>query len=330
VQSKARRRQRSFIIALGGLLLITGLVAVIAVAQWLSAQAEKARAVRGEKSAHEREIQVRKTSSHADFDRAEELVAAQRRQQALAFLARAVRSDPGNYAAGRRILFLLTQHPWFVPVAHDEFSAIGNRVTWCRSKKPDLSKRAAAKIKNFPHAPIKRNLISLSPDGKMIAFCSDQIYVLDAEDGKVLAQHKSNGDEHLQMLGFSPDSSCLITVGGTTSEYGNSGSVMIFDLVGEAGSSKEFHFGEVVSGPEFSPDSALFLTQCAGSNTQLWGIDGENLATFPVDGDFYFSADTLHIKIGDTFWIQASRQPLVKIQGDDPSTWLIFLNVKMK
>ena len=79
------------------------------------AKRESVKAYAAGKRARDEESKVREALSQSEFHLANELSVTQQRREALAFLARAVRSNSGHYAAGRRILFLLGQHPWFLP-----------------------------------------------------------------------------------------------------------------------------------------------------------------------------------------------------------------------
>lgn len=65
--------------------------------------------------AQEREAEAKRTLSMSDFFRADALIAAGKRNAALAYLARAIRADPSNLSAGQRALLLLQEGRWYLP-----------------------------------------------------------------------------------------------------------------------------------------------------------------------------------------------------------------------
>lgn len=109
--AEARRRAtrlRRLVVTFALLGLFATAAAFVAWLQWRATEEQKRIVI-------EREREVNRTFSRSDFFRADELAATGRRAEALAHLARAVRSDPDNVSAGRRILFLLLQHAWYLP-----------------------------------------------------------------------------------------------------------------------------------------------------------------------------------------------------------------------
>jgi WD40 repeat protein len=338
----AARRQR---LTLGAVTF--GFVVAVVLAVLAFRQSELARA---------KELEVRKTFSRSDFFRADELVSGQKRQEALAFLARAVRSDQDNHAAGRRILFLLMQHPWFVPEANAPPSVEKPSPSSPGSVKlttAAMNKIEAALVQNQPevgddstknpeaHADESLKKAVFSPSGERAAIrFGRRIYVFDVATGDEVA---SQEDAISSTVRFSPDGSRLVVVGGTTYELGNAGEVYINALDG--GAPKEFHFTNVIHSPEFSPDGHYFVTVCLDQTAQLWKINGDRLATFPVteaaannwpgpgeDGQgrvrtVHFSSDGRRLTIGETSWVLVGRQPVFKMKDEDdmanvlPRSW---------
>ncbi len=113
-RTKARRARRIAAVV-AGFALLAIVSAYFAFQQKKTAQRETERALTAEQTAKEKSAEVVRNLSRADFIAADEALKTGLNQQALARLARAVRGDSHNSAAGRRLLFLLLQQPWFVP-----------------------------------------------------------------------------------------------------------------------------------------------------------------------------------------------------------------------
>ena len=129
-QTKAAAAQRRFTrAAVVGLIVALGL-AVVAGWQFLKAERQKGqaeeeakRAFKAEQTANEQkakaEEETKKTKralSQSDFLRASELLDQNKTSEALAFLARACRTDPDNRYAATRLFSLLSQRNWILPV----------------------------------------------------------------------------------------------------------------------------------------------------------------------------------------------------------------------
>ena len=254
----AAQRQRMLLGGVSAALILTIALGILALIQ--------------RQLAVKREGEVRRTFSRSDFFRADELVTGQKRQEALAFLARAIRTDSNNHAAGRRMVFLFMQHAWFVPQQAPSVPGAEPRFTL----PAQVNAVVKAKISNFvkipgdgsvkdPQARVEKVLQDavFSPDGQKVAVRFGKIHVFDTATGDELVAHDSPvqpyPDEPLRAaLCFSPDSSHLVAVGGSTNEYGNNGSVLILAM-DQSSEAKEFRFKNVVCCPEFSPDGQYFL-----------------------------------------------------------------------
>jgi tetratricopeptide (TPR) repeat protein len=124
VESKARRRQRSLIFALVGLLFLAGLIAGVAVWQGISARLAEQR--------------TREVASLANLSLARYLKAAGNDAQALAHIDQALRLNQRNEEAAVLASAMLTQTRWplllTVPLRHEgplrsgQFSPEGRRV----------------------------------------------------------------------------------------------------------------------------------------------------------------------------------------------------------
>lgn len=118
IQREAKRQARvlrRWLVAVVALTLLAFFGAVVAWQQKNQADMNASLAKENEIAAKKQEQKARTTLSMSDFIRANELIAAGEQADALAYLARAVRGNPQNVAAGRRALMLLQEQPWFVP-----------------------------------------------------------------------------------------------------------------------------------------------------------------------------------------------------------------------
>jgi WD40 repeat protein len=111
---KAKQRARTLRRWLGAVAILTVLALGGGIIAWL--QRSEARKNAGIAAAEAQK--ARHTLSMSDFYRANELISGGQPDYGLAYLARAIRADASNYAAGRRALFLLQEQPWFIPLPH--------------------------------------------------------------------------------------------------------------------------------------------------------------------------------------------------------------------
>jgi energy-coupling factor transporter ATP-binding protein EcfA2 len=202
VESKARRRQRFFIIGLVALLAVAGLVAVIAVQEGNSARA----------AASQANVSLA-LNSHANGND----------NQELAYLAKALRLNGRNSEAGALIGASLTQESWPVvtgAMKHDDavnsaqFSADGQRVVTASSDKTARVWDAATG--KALSEPMKHDDAVLSaqfsPDGQRVVTASaDQTArVWDAATGKALSEPMKH-DHVVNSAQFSPDGKRVVT-----------------------------------------------------------------------------------------------------------------------
>jgi energy-coupling factor transporter ATP-binding protein EcfA2 len=179
VESKARRRQRFFIIGLVVLLAVAGLVAVIAVQEGISAREAEKKTVEAANLA---------LNSHANGND----------NQELAFLAKALRLNGRNSEAGARTAALLTQESWPVVTGvmkHDgwvhsaQFSADGQRVVTDSADGTRVWDVATGKALGEP-MKYDGKVLSFSADGQRVLTASDDgtARVWDAATGKALGK----------------------------------------------------------------------------------------------------------------------------------------------
>ena len=104
----------------------------LAIKNGIEAKTNATRADEEARKAIQNEREAKGALSRSDLFRGVELVASGKSEHALAYLARAVRIDPTNYAASSRLASLLMERDWIVPIVQidnvEELSADGERV----------------------------------------------------------------------------------------------------------------------------------------------------------------------------------------------------------
>jgi WD40 repeat protein len=313
-RTKARRARRIATIV-GGLALLAIVSAFFAFQQKKNAERETKRALAAEQTAEEKTAEVVRNLSRADFIAADEAIKAGLNQQALARLARAVRGDPHNSAAGRRLLFLLLQQPWFVPAPP------GKVITGLSPSPPDpaaAAQRASARAMAEKQLGTDRkgDIVAVSDSGGAAAIVRDTRKV-EWLDNPPAPESRSRVDVGfaIQALAFSPDEERLVAVGGFQDEYGHHGDIAVLRKDESRTEPRSLDRGPIPA-VEFSPDDRLFVS--AGS---WWDSDAHLLGTFfPGDeAKIAFSADGRTVTMGDSHSVQLGRQPISKSLGEDPA-----------
>ena len=305
------------------------------------AQRETDRAVTAEQTAQEKAAEVVRNSSRADFIAADEALKAGLNQQALARLARAVRDDPQNFAAGRRLLFLLLQQPWFVPAPP------GKLATEFSSGPSDPSaaaRRAGAKalaekrlgeldqarrVTPYTPAPSQGARVVVSDSGGAVAIATEgekggQVEWLDNPPGSG-SRRPFNAGFPIEALAFSPDEERLAVVGGVQIEFGTYGAVAVLRKDGSTVEPRRLDRGPV-SEVAFSPDERLFV-----SASSWWDGDGHPLGSFSSEGEtnIRFSADGRTVTVDGHPSIQLGRPPISKSLGEDPADGSTLLHERV-
>jgi WD40 repeat protein len=261
-KGKALRRQRFFIVALGVLLLIASLVAVIAAQQWISARATEKKAL--------------EAASRAGVSLARELKQAGDDAQALARLAQALRLNRGNYDAAALASALLTQTSWPLPLAGPmrhrgsvnsaRFSPDGQRMVTASN---DKTAQLWDPLNGEPIGePMKHqrevNSAEFSPDGKLVVTASDDntARLWDAHTGKPICQPMKH-EKGVVSAQFSPDGRWVVTA-----SYDNT--ARLWDAhTGEPICQPMKHEKGVVSA-QFSPDGRWVVTASDDKTARLW------------------------------------------------------------
>ncbi|MGK0185628.1 MAG: serine/threonine protein kinase/WD40 repeat protein/class 3 adenylate cyclase [Verrucomicrobiales bacterium] len=125
LKQNARRRKRTMILTVSiscGLALLTALLATGYVEQ----SNAKDEAVFQSQKAYKYSEQLRTQASQSDFRLAGQLLARDRRSEALAYLARAVEHDPQNLAAGRKLMATLAMSR-FLPLKLPPIKTLGRQ-----------------------------------------------------------------------------------------------------------------------------------------------------------------------------------------------------------
>ena len=192
----------------------------------------------------ERRAQQRRAASQADFANALKLLDQGGGNQALAWLARAVRIDPSNQTARARLVSVLGQRNWPLPTA-------------------------ASMVHDGPVVSAE-----LSPDGRRVATASDKaLRIWDAATGKPITE--SITDQRPAFVNFSPDGTRMVAAG-------RSGARLWDSTTGKENGPLLKHLRALWSA-RFSPDGRSVLTASADGTARLWNVaDGrERFAALP-------------------------------------------------
>ena len=254
-QSKAQRRQRFFIIALGVLLFIAAFVAVFAAQQWISA---------------------REVASRADVSLARELKQAGDGARALARLAQALRLNQWNHEAAALASAMLTQTSWPLPLAgpmrHQRpvnsarFSPDGQRIVTASN---DKTAQLWNPLNGEPIGEPMRHQAEVysaqfSPDGRKVVTASEDgsAHVWDAITGKPVGR-PMNHEGLVYSAEFSPDGKLVVTAS-------HDDTARLWDAVtGEPIGQPMKHDKDVVSA-QFSPDGRRVVTASDDNTARVW------------------------------------------------------------
>jgi WD40 repeat protein/serine/threonine protein kinase len=188
------------------------------------------------------------TLAASDFSQAVHLMAENRGDDALAYLARSLSSNPESDATATKMAAWLTQHSWPAPVA------------------------------SFKHS----NSVSIarfSPDGKRVLTVGSgsKAWVWDAQTGRVPADALKH-DGEIRAAEFSPDGSRIVT--GSDDK-----TARVWDArTGQPLSAPMRHNGRVNSA-QFSPDGNLVATASRDKTAQIWDWRGAQPIGEPLKHD---------------------------------------------
>jgi WD40 repeat protein len=322
-EAKARQRQRYLIVALLGLSILAGIVAVIAALEGISARA-------AEKRSHE-------MASQANVSLARESQQAGNGAEALAHLALALRLSPNNYGAVAVTGAMLTQMSWPLPIAvpmradlgaigSAQFSPDGRRIlTACNDWTARLWDAASGKPAGAPMKHAKRvNSAQFSPDGQQVVTASDDgiVRFWDTASGKPVGEPMQH-QKAVNSAQFSPDGRRVVTTS-------DDGKARLWDFAsGRSVGEPMEHEG--ASSAQFSPDGRRVVTasgllnifnifQKADNSVRLWDAETGKPTSEPMKHEkavtsAQFSPDGLRVVTASfdgtaRLWDAASGKPI--------------------
>jgi WD40 repeat protein/serine/threonine protein kinase len=234
VAERKRRRQAEEHIRYAVMAAISGL-AIVAGFQWLQAEQQRHSAEKNAESARRNEARSKdllRESSKVDF-----MTATQQKDPAakLAYLARAVRNDPGNRVASITLEQLITREGSF----------------------------PKAPLSSFQHGTSLVNA-SFSPDGRWIvtasADCTARVW--DAANGKAIGESMRH-DGQVKSAVFSPDGKWIVTAGEDGAAH------LWASTSGKPVGEPMRHDGRVNSAV-FSPDGKWVVTASDDGTARRW------------------------------------------------------------
>ncbi len=284
-----------------------GVLAIVAGFQWFRAERQRESAAQAFKSEAQvtakLEDQLR-LASWASFNQAERQFQSGEWQEAIAFLARAIKFDPANQVASERFFQELIIHrekaqpPLIASFAYQDviygvaLSPDGAQIltaSWDKTAK--LCDAVSGKlILVFAHQGTV-NAATFSPDGTRIltASADHTAKLWEAASGKLIASF--GHEDAVNGAAFSPDGARILTASSDKTAR-----------LWDAGSGKliaSFQHQATVYGGAFSPDGARILTASKDRTAKLWDVaSGKRIASFDHQDSVYgavFSPDGAQI-----------------------------------
>jgi hypothetical protein len=201
------------------------------------------------------ETRANRTLARADHQKAAQLVeeAPPKPARALAYLARAIRSDPANSAVGRRAIGLVAEHPHIRPATMSVWPAMGET----RAFKVVDGRKGVR-----------------SPDGRWaLRFTNNGVQVRKSGARNWLAveeQVKFTLDYTLGV--FAKSSHYAVVVGGYWTEFGGHNEIKVIDEDGTVLARRTFG-GDKIQSLALSPDGRLLFVDLVSPRTG-GGIEG--------------------------------------------------------
>jgi len=309
-QREHERKVRRLEVVIAAAMVLLLLFAVLGVALYFQRNYARSQKNRAEAALEE----VRQTLSRSDYLQAVEAVGKEASPEALAFLSRAVRTNPRNAAATELLLSSLTDRTWLLPAANP--LALGEEVGIAVFDRKgdalfvsdgmnewrvlDASTGAVRTRGKVPQERIGR--AAFSPDGKRIAVScgpveTNVVQVWDVPGGTVVAGPIAVKGA-VMGLGFRPDGKTFLTASGNVVEE--------FDTETGAPARPAIDHGNPVMCAEFAPD-ATGIISAALFDTFFWNAetrqaDGEPVKHDAIPQSFALSpaGDKLAIALGDS------------------------------
>ena len=297
---KRAKTLRRWLVAVGVLALVAIAGGAVAIRQTQQAEAQR-------QAADAARLKAVATLSQSDFLQGVQLVKQGRDSDALAYLARAVRSSPGNHGAVARLYSLLiSQHSWFLPAAkplrHDgeindgsfgfstaintaSFSPDGTRVvtaSWDRTARL-WDAQTGQPIGARMHHQGTVSSASFSPDGTRVVTASyDKTARLwDGHTGQPIGKPMQH-DDGLTFAEFSPDGKRIITIANDT--------VRLWDAQSGEPIGKAMHHDRDIVGAAISPDDTRVVTASSDSTARLWDAATGQPIGKPMQHQFQLSS----------------------------------------
>ncbi len=229
----------------------------------------------------------KRTLSAADLSQAVLLTAEDRANEALAYLARSLSSDPSNVAALTRLTTLLAYRSWMLPtailrhtnlVASARFSPEGKRVV--TASWDDTARVWDAETGRPWTGPLSHSgfVVSarFSPDGQRILTASyDKTAGLwDANDSRLL-RCLTNHADWVTTAQFSPDGGQIVT--GSRDR-----SARVWDAQTGEPLTPPMNHSNGLRSAQFSPDGKWVLTGCSDGGTRIWNALTGGLVAGPM------------------------------------------------
>lgn len=308
-QREHERKLRRLRVAIAASTVLLLVFAVLGVALYFQRNYAREQKNRAEAALEE----VRQTLSRSDYLQAVEAIGKGASPEALAFLARALRTNPHNAPAAELLVSSLTDRIWLLPpgapvplgdeVLRADFDEQGRAlfVSDVSGGWRVLDPASGRVIVQGKVAPDRIGRAAFSPDGKKLAFAfgpdgSNSVRVLEMPSGTPLGEpipFKNNA----MNLSFSPDGKTLLTTGNVGVEEHDA-------LTGAEVRPPIAHGGPVMDAG-YTPDGSRIISSALFEtffwNTETRQPDGEPLKHDAIPSELTISGgnDKLAIALGD-------------------------------
>jgi WD40 repeat protein len=264
--------------------------------------------------ASKRESDARQSLSRSEFEKAEEFISQSHPQEALAYLARAIRDDPNATAPGRRALFLLQQLRWYVPEyphipldaqLRDIWLGVNNHVKLLilRNSYLEIIDEHGTRVGSPLMPPKSAERCDIASSGDTLVFTdrTGSVTYWDISSSHYISEPSEIAESRMRQNAlksrfpdgsdlnssvewlecFTPDGNLRISAGGGSSEFTHYGQIDI-ERTNAFDSATIIDREDPVDDLCLSPAGDVFLT---GSRVDLdlWQTDGTHLLSFPPD-----------------------------------------------